>query len=110
MKVLNLVVVTLLFFLLGCSKEEIQPSDCIASVLKENDMVEYTGQEIGCKFFFQLFDYENEQFFLLGNHCADMVSYPIDCEGNHLYEDLDSQAAIDFYANAEHIGIIGISE
>ena len=110
MKILNLTVIMITFLLMGCSKDENIKSDCIEQMLSESNMVEYNGQEIGCKLFLELFHYQNKQFFLLGNHCADMISYPIDCEGNSLCEDGEDSECQDFYNNAERIGIIGIDE
>ncbi len=73
-------------------------------------MIAYNGQEIGCKFFLELYHYQDNDFFLLGSHCADMTSYPIDCEGNVLCEDLEDTICMDFYLNSERIGIIGIDK
>lgn len=94
--------------LVGCSKSDSNKSDCTASMLIENDMVEYTGQEIGCKFFLELYTHKKKQFFLLGNYCADMISYPIDCEGNQLCENGQDLECKDFYTHSKRVGIIGI--
>ena len=79
-------------------------------MLDEWNMEEYIGQEIGCRSFLELFHYHNKQYFLLGSHCADIISYPTDCEGNSFCEDGKDAECKDFFANAERIGIIGISQ
>lgn len=110
MKILNLTLVMIVFLLMGCSKDETIKSDCIESMLDENNMELNVGQEIGCKNYLELYHYQNKQYFLLGSHCADLISYPTDCEGNTLCEDGEDFECEDFYANAERIGIIGIGE
>jgi hypothetical protein len=110
MKLLKLAWAIAIVLLIGCSKNDSQNSDCIESMLEESNMIEYNGQEIGCKFFLELYHHKNRQFFLLGNHCADMISYPIDCEGKKICENDEDSECKDFYKHAERIGIIGISE
>lgn len=97
-----------MILLIGCSKDDYIKSDCIESMLIESNMIEYNGQEIGCKSFLELYHYKNRQFFLYGNHCADMWSYPVDCEGNKLCENGEDFKCRSFYNKAERIGIIGI--
>ncbi|MEM9990220.1 MAG: hypothetical protein AAF738_00585 [Bacteroidota bacterium] len=105
MKLLKLITILVIFLSMGCSKDETIKSDCIASMLSENNMIEYSGQELGCKSFLELFHHKNKQFFLLGNHCADIMTDPIDCEGNSLRRGYKN-----FYNKAERIGIVGIDE
>ncbi len=95
--------------LVGCAKEEPVNADCIESVLINHQMVAYTGQQIDCSFFLELYQYGNKQWFLLGNHCADMISYPFDCDGNLLCDDEASFRCEDFHENAERLRIVGIS-
>lgn len=108
MKIFKSTLIIAVLVLTGCSKDDFIKSDCIESMLSENNMVEYNGQEIDCKFFLELYHHKNKQFFLLGNHCADMISYPTDCEGNIICEDEEDFECQFFYANAKRIGIIGI--
>ncbi|MCV9385066.1 hypothetical protein [Reichenbachiella ulvae] len=82
--------------------------DCLQSHLEQNDMVAYDDQEISCQFFMVQYLYLNKQYYLLGNHCADMVVYPTDCDGNQLC--LNQNETCDFYEKAELIGIVGIRE
>jgi hypothetical protein len=82
--------------------------NCIEKVLIENEMTAYTGEEIACNFHLSLYDLRGQQYFLLKSHCADMVSYPFDCDGNKLCESGESHTCTDFYENANYIGIVGI--
>lgn len=95
------------FLLLGCSEDEIIEENCVTSVLTENDMVEYNGQELGCKFFLELYHYKKKQFFVLGSHCADILPHAMDCEGNIFCKDSECK---DFFANAKKIGIVGVNK
>ena len=110
MRILHLTIIIFILLFIACSKDETANSDCIETMLSNNSMIEYTGQELECKFFLELYSYTNKQFFLLGNHCADLISYPIDCAGNTLCEDGENFICNNFYAKAERIGIIGIEQ
>ena len=82
----------------------------IESVLDDRNMIAYSGQEIGCKFFLELYHFQDKQFFLLGNHCVDMISYPIDCQRNSLCAYGEDSECEEFFASAERIGIVGIDK
>ena len=110
MKSLKLLISILMIFVTSCSKNETIKSNCKESTLEEFNMVEYNDQEIDCKFFLELFHHEKKEFFLLGNHCADMISYPTDCNGNTLCENGEDSECRKFYKSATRIGIIGIRE
>ncbi|WP_152425077.1 hypothetical protein [Nafulsella turpanensis] len=100
----------ILIFLLGlsaCTEEDIT-TNCVDEVLEAQGMVPYQGQDIGCKFFLSLYEYESQQYFLLGNACADMVVYPTACSGNQLCN--STAECTEFYENARYIGIVGIEE
>ena len=99
-----------MFFTMSCSTDENTELDCISSKLEELDMVEFAGQDLGCKFFLELYEYKNKQYFLLGNHCADIISYPTDCDGNKLCESGEDSACRKFYTNANRIGIVGVEK
>ena len=95
----------------SCTKDEEPETSCLNSKLEEFEMVEYTNQELECKSFLELFHYKNEEYFLLGNHCLDMISYPVDCDGNRLCEEEDESFKCDrFYDKAESMGIVGIED
>jgi len=102
MKNYHLFIGILIFFSIGCSKNSNIENDCIDTKLEELEMVKYDGEEIGCQLFLELFHYKNKQYFLLGSHCADIDTAPIDCDGNIIND------WTKFYNSAESIGIIGI--
>lgn len=97
----------LLFALSACGKEDVK-INCVEDVLEAQGMVPYQGQDIGCQFFLSLYEYEEEQYFLLGNSCAEIVVYPTDCNGDQLCN--STEECTDFYENARYIGIVGIEE
>lgn len=93
----------------GCSKEIGIDQDCMQEVIAKHEMVEYDGREIGCQSFLELYHYKNKQYFVLNNHCLDMIIYPVDCDGNRLCIEDDFQCRR-FWRKAELIEIIGISK
>ena len=109
MKIFNTALAISILLLMGCSKDSLQ-SECVKSMLKKNDMVAYEGQDLGCHFFLELYEYNGKQYFLLGNHCADMIAYPTDCNGKKICESGQDAECLAFSQNAERIGIVGISE
>jgi hypothetical protein len=94
----------------GCSDDN-YPSvrSCVNKVLKDNGLEPYTNQEIGCRSFVTLHALPGKQYFLWNNHCAGMITYPFDCDGRSLCEDPQSDSCIDFYRNADYVGIVGIA-
>lgn len=92
---------------LSCKEEEVI-KDCIDDYLEQIGMIRYNCEEIGCKFFLNLYEFESKQYFLLGNHCADIISYPTDCEGKTLCTQQLEYNCEAFYKKAVFIGIVGI--
>ncbi|MFT4664582.1 MAG: hypothetical protein ACI9RM_001092 [Ulvibacter sp.] len=106
----GLVVLITMILLIGCGKDDSQEVDCVTAKLEALNMLEYEDQEISCQFFLRLYEYNEKQYFLLDNYCADIIAYPTDCEGNKLCEaELDSDCN-EFYQSAVEIGIVGISQ
>ncbi|AKD03680.1 hypothetical protein POKO110462_02405 [Pontibacter korlensis] len=108
--ILNLVMIAFLFFSFGCEKEDevTCKNDCLDSYLKENGMVSYKGEELGCKNFLSLYEYQGRQYYVLENHCADVAVAPTDCEGRPLCGSGDEESCSEFYQNAKYIGVVGI--
>lgn len=92
---------------LGCCKPDPE-KDCLKEMLKQNGMAEYKNQDPGCNSFLQLYKLKGRQYFVIGNHCADMVSYPVDCEGKNYCENRSPAECDKFYEMAAYIGIAGI--
>ncbi|GHA79527.1 DUF6970 domain-containing protein [Pontibacter akesuensis] len=101
-----------LFLGVSCDKEDDVTcvQDCLETYLEQNEMVPYQGEDPGCKFYLTLYEYKRKQYYVLGNHCADMVVYPTDCNGNKLCEAAGDATCADFYENAKYIGIVGIQK
>ncbi len=109
MKILKIITVVCIATSFGCSSDDTVDVDCLESKLKSFDMVAYTGQDISCEFFLELYHFESKQYFLLGNHCANIVAYPTDCEGNQLCADDEDRKCRSFYDKAERIRVVGVS-
>jgi hypothetical protein len=96
-------------FSFGCDDEQsTKRQNCIESVLEEHHMIPYTGEDLGCKFFITLFEFNGEQYFQLGNHCADMVTYPFDCKGNQICAEGATALCSEFYRSATYMDIVGM--
>ena len=108
MKVFKTFIFLILVLIINCSKNDEIEMNCLNDMLSDFDMTKYQGQDIGCNFFLELYHYNQKQYYLLGNHCADMISYPTDCEGNKLCENGDDNKCGRFYENAVRIEIVGI--
>ena len=96
---------TFTLLLSGCEHEMTQLS-CTESVLAANDMVPYSGQDLGCSFFLAEYQYEGQSYFMLGNHCADVTTPPFDCANNPLCE--NDPANCPDRPSPTFVGIIGI--
>ena len=106
-----LTILTIIFFIcFGCDKKEEVTciDDCIESYLKQNEMVSYSGEDVGCKFFLSLYEYQNKQYYVLYRHCADVAINPTDCNGNTLCENGNGKVCNEFFEKAKYIGIVGI--
>ncbi|WP_157433468.1 hypothetical protein [Adhaeribacter aquaticus] len=101
-----------LFVSFGCDKKEEVTCimDCMETYLEQNKMVSYKGGEIGCKNFVSLYQYQNKQYFVLGNHCADIASNPIDCNGKTVCGSGNELVCNELFKNAKYIGIVGIEQ
>ncbi len=94
--------------LAGCTKDQVPEVGCVSSQLEALNMVRYQGQYIGCKLFVALYIHQHKQYFLLNSHCADMISYPTDCQGNQLCTNGEDAACRSFYDDAVWVGIVGV--
>ncbi|MEO1052744.1 MAG: hypothetical protein AAFX87_19070 [Bacteroidota bacterium] len=104
-----LMVSSLLWLTSSCDEENITKM-CLDEYLEQSDMEPYTGQDLDCKFFLTLYEFQNSQYFLLGNHCADIISFPIDCDGNTLCENGEDRQCRRFYREAVNKGIVGVQK
>ncbi len=106
----HFIIISISFLGFGCDKKEEVTciTDCRAVYLEQNEMVSYKGEELGCRNFVSLYEYKNKQYYVFGNHCADMVINPTDCDGNKLCEVGNEKVCNDFFENAKYIGIVGI--
>jgi hypothetical protein len=73
---------SLLIIFTACEKKsEANFEACIEAFLKANNMVRYTGQPLSCTLFASLYELDGQPYFAFGNHCADMIFQPVDCNG-----------------------------
>jgi hypothetical protein len=93
----------------ACHKEIDAGKDCLEKVLKQKGMIKYENQEQSCRSFLELYIFKGQQYFRIGNHCADLKdNYPFDCDGKKLCEDYNSLDCVKFREDAEYKGIVGI--
>lgn len=97
---------------LSCQKESIQPS-CVDQFIESRQLTKYTGQSLGCKLFYNRYEFNGKEYYVVGGHCADVSSNPVDCDGNFLCPNLGEPGSScpqieDFFTNAVYKGIIGI--
>lgn len=104
-----IILVTTLLLGISCSKEPQSTEGCLAERLEAHEMDAYNGESIGCKFYLELFEFQNEQYFLFGSHCADVIADPIDCEGNSICDGGSSIKCNNFWNNSVSKGIVGVS-
>jgi hypothetical protein len=94
---------------MACEKDHANlEKDCIEKVLKERGMVRYKNQEIGSRPFLHLYYFNESQYFEYDNPCADMLTYPFDCNGIKLCEDYTSFDCLNFRRSARYMGVVGI--
>ncbi|MFM2393739.1 MAG: hypothetical protein RLZZ546_1721 [Bacteroidota bacterium] len=116
MKKLNLSIIKVifLFVMIGCTKEEeiIINDACTKEILKELDMVPYTGQTNYCNSL-SLYEFNNEKYFIQNCCVCDMLPNPVNCDNvSYVIVDgkYDEEKAKIFFAKAKHKGIVGIFE
>lgn len=94
---------------LSCKEEEVI-KNCTDKYLEQVEMVKYSGEEIGCKTFLKLYEYESKQYYIMDSYCADMISYPKDCEGKSLCDQQLQHHCDAFFEKAVFVGIVGIKQ
>jgi hypothetical protein len=97
-----------LFLFSNCKKETVALNDCQEKFVHDNNHLIYDGQEIGCQTFFALYESEGRQLIAPNNHCADMVSVLLDCDGTVIAVSGTSQYD-NFMRNATYKGIFAIA-
>lgn len=97
-----------LTMLIACAKGPDTEETCLKKVLEQEGMVTYSGQPIGCNSFLELYKFEGQQYFVVNNHCADMVILPFDCDGKRLCEKDPDPKCSAFDETAELIRVVGI--
>ncbi len=91
----------------SCYQEEVTV-DCLDEMLTDLDMVSYTGQELGCTFFVHQYTFQNKQYYMLDNYCADIAVNPMDCDRNTICDGNNPSLCEDFFSNATYHGIVGV--
>lgn len=110
MRKVQLAIFFFLFLITGCLKQHSIESECIVAAIRENNMIIYKDQDLGCKFYLSLYQFQNRPYFVLDNPCADIIPNPIDCEGNQICLDMENPICKSFFINSKWIRIIGIEK
>lgn len=101
----------LFLILLGvsCRKQSTdQPLSCVDQYIQDHHLLKYTGQDLGCHFYVQLYELDGKEYFLTDCPCADMFSIPKDCSGVPYCDSLNTQAMTYFSINAVPKKIVGL--
>lgn len=108
MKKANFLFFLILQIIVACKKGEASlESSCEEQFLEANQLTEYEGQDLGCNTYVALYELEGVEYFYADNHCADMISMPLDCAGNAYCADLGCPELNYFFTHAEFKGIVG---
>jgi hypothetical protein len=95
--------------IVACQHEQVSPrSSCVDQYLINNNLLAYVGQDLGCKFYVELFELNGKEYFYTDNPCADMLSIPVDCEGILYCQSVNSAELEFFFNNAVSKGIVGV--
>lgn len=90
----------------SCSKESmLEIEDCLDQKLIEYKMTSYNGEDLGCKFFLEKYEYKNKYYYSLNNNCTDMITQYFDCNGVEVFSNDNN---ILFYQESIYLGIVGI--
>lgn len=93
----------------SCRDESESPEDgCIAAMRAEQGMVRYTGGDPGCRSYLELYLYEGEQYFSRGNHCTDGPVVILDCDGNNVCDNPNTDLCQHVLQQGESKGIVAI--
>jgi len=103
--ILLLVIVSLI--MVSCHKKE-KDELCLTQTLERYGMTQYKGEDMGCRMFLTMYEYNNKLYFELGNHCTDMEVVIEDCAGNNIEETRSALFNLQFDCHALRIGIVGI--
>ena len=95
--------------ILGCSKSSMSGTPCLIELLEKHNMQLYIGQDLDCKSYLDLYHFNGEEYYLLNNNCIDMISNPVNCEGDSMCSSPNFSCQ-SFYLEAERIKIIGITK
>ena len=82
-KLISFALICIIATLVGCSDINTL-GDCRQEFMEKFKMVPFTGEDPGCKNTLSEYDLFGKKFIALGNHCADVIFVPIDCEGKKL--------------------------
>ncbi len=107
-KALGLLILCMVFNC--CTKQEMITKNCQKEFLENAGMEIYNGQDLGCRYFFTLYQYKGYQYYLLGNNCIDMISYPVSCEGHVPCVQNEFWDCELFFKKASRIGIVGVEK
>ena len=93
--------------LFSCKKETSLDEGCISQFLESHN-AKRANDVVGCEFFYALYEFEGKQYFVLGSHCADMITIPLDCSDNNYCKNKTEEMCSNFFNKALYKGVVGI--
>ncbi|MBU6342108.1 MAG: hypothetical protein KGS48_11495 [Bacteroidetes bacterium] len=94
----------------SCKQTSDLPLSCEEQFVLDHNLIKYTGQDLatGCKFYFSLYELDGKEYFCEDNPCTDMISIPLDCNGQVYCTSTEDPQLSYFYRNAQWKHIVGL--
>ena len=110
-RVVQLLIVPLFLLIIltaSCEKETLD--NCQSHLIQLFDMKPYHGENIECEFFLDLYSFNGDDYGVLNSKCADIVPTVINCEGENICQNHQSNDCRQFWDLAKFQRIIGIEK
>ena len=93
---------------ISCKKESNLTKDCISKQLVYAHMIPYVGQEIGYKYYLDLYELDGNQYYFLNNNYIDFSPVIIDCDGKLVCGKNPTPECNNILLNAKFVKTVGI--
>jgi len=98
------------FLLVGCTYDYVMP-ECDKLALQRSHMSPYRGQAIeGCTVYLVKYKWKDEFYFDPEYPCLDVVTIPLNCNGESLADSLNDPLLIQYWSERAFVEIVGIDK
>ncbi len=91
-------------------KKNTPKEDCIEEFIAIHDLERYSDQVIDEETYFELYETDQEFFFLARKHILTIIPDPFDCAGEKICENPQDSSCYAFMAGAIDHGIVAITK